>query len=51
MDTYPSQGMMKTFTTATVMVIGIVILGVGLLLALFLTAIVDTIQSIKDTRQ
>jgi len=41
---------MKTFTAATVMAIGIVILGMGLLLALFLTAIVDTIQSIQDNR-
>ena len=42
--------MMKTFTTATVIIIGIGILGMGLLLALFLTAIVETIQSIQDNR-
>ena len=39
---------MKTFFTAVLFGIGIAIIGMGLLLALFLTAIVDIIQSIKD---
>jgi hypothetical protein len=41
---------MKTFFTAVLFGIGIAILGVGLLLALFLTAVMDIIHSIKDSR-
>ena len=53
MDTNPSQGMMKILSTAAIVIgaaIMIAILGMGLLLALFLTAVMDIIQSIKDSR-
>jgi hypothetical protein len=53
MDTNPSQGIMKILSTAAIVIgagIIIAILGMGLLLALFLTAVMDIIQSIKDSR-
>jgi hypothetical protein len=44
---------MKILSTAAIVIgagIIIAILGMGLLLALFLTAVMDIIQSIKDSR-
>ena len=49
MDTNPSQGMMKILSIAAIVIgagIITVVLGMGLLLALFLTAVMDGIHSV-----